>query len=123
LVVDDEPNIRFIVRKMLEKEGHEVVEAGDGKAGLEMSRKARPDLVLLDVMMPGLDGWETCRQLKGSEETRDITVAMLTVKSRDEDKIKSLDEAVADWHISKPFTVETLTRTVRWLLDSPIKRA
>lgn len=123
MVVDDEPNIRFIVRKMLEKEGHEVVEAGDGKAALEMGRKEKPDLVLLDVMMPGLDGWETCRQLKGSEETKDITVAMLTVKSRDEDKIKSLDEAVADWHISKPFTVETLTRTVRWLLDSPIKRA
>lgn len=122
LVVDDEPKIRFIVRKMLEKEGHKVAEAKDGAECLEMVKAERPDLILLDVMMPGMDGWDVCRRIKTDEATKTITVAMLTVKSKDEDKVKSFDEALADWHVVKPFTGKTLSRTVQWLLERPFTR-
>jgi CheY-like chemotaxis protein len=76
----------------------------------------------MDVMMPGMDGWEACRRIKEDPETRDMLVAMLTVKSEDEHKVRSLDEAIADWHISKPIRKDRLVRTVEWLLKSPFKR-
>ena len=74
-------------------------------------------------MMPELDGWETCKQIKADDDTKDTMVTMLTVKSEDEDKVKSLDYALADWHINKPIDRKKLVKTVKWLLTNPIKRA
>ncbi len=123
MVVDDEPDITFIVKETLTREGYDVIVANSGKDALEKIREVDPDLVLLDVMMPDLDGWETCKQIKADDETKDTMVTMLTVKSEDEDKVKSLDYALADWHINKPIDRKKLVKTVNWLLTKPIKRA
>lgn len=122
MVVDDEPDIRYLVRKMLEREGYEIIEAKDGGECLEKLKKERPDLILLDVMMPGMFGWEVSRKIKENEATRSIPVAMLTVRSSEEDKVKSLEESLADWHISKPVDSKKLIETVKWLLEAPPKR-
>lgn len=122
MIVDDEEKVRYAVRKILEKSGHEVLEASGGKECLKKLKKEKPDLILLDVIMPDMDGWEVCKKIKEDEKTKDITVTMLTVKSGNEDKIKSFDDALADWHINKPFKAEALIRTVKWLLERPLKR-
>ncbi len=122
MVVDDEPDIVFLVQKILKNEGYDVVGASGGEEALEMVKTEKPDLILLDVMMPGMDGWETCKRIKEDDETKDIMVAMLTVKSEDEDKIQSFDYAVADWHIAKPIDRNKFSKTIEWLLTSPLKR-
>ncbi|MEE8358349.1 MAG: response regulator [Candidatus Hydrothermarchaeales archaeon] len=122
MVVDDEADMRFMVRKILENEGHEVIEAEAGKVALDKLKEVKPDLILLDVMMPGLDGWEVCKQIRENKETENITVTMLTVKSTDEDKVTSFDDGLADWHISKPFKKKRFVKTVKWLLESPLER-
>jgi DNA-binding response OmpR family regulator len=86
LVIDDERAIRLLCRVNLAASGMEVLEAPDGRAGLELARKERPDLVLLDVMMPDIDGWTVARELAGSEETRDIPVVFLTARAEAADK-------------------------------------
>lgn len=121
MVVDDEEKIRYIVRKMLESAGHEVLEAESGKECLEIIKSEKPDLILLDVMMPEMDGWEVAKEIKEDSANKEIIISMLTVKSEDEDKIKSLDEAYADWHIAKPIRREKLLQTVNWLLKRPLK--
>lgn len=122
LIVDDEDDIRQVVRTVLEAEDYEIVEAKDGKEAITMASEEKPDLILMDVMMPEVDGWEACKRIKSDEATRDIMIAMLTVKSQDENKVKSFDEAMADWHIAKPIRRQRLIQTVQWLLDKPIKR-
>jgi CheY-like chemotaxis protein len=123
MVVDDEPNITYLVKGLLSREGHTVVEVSSGMEALEKIKKEKPELVLLDVMMPELNGWETSKRIKEDKETKDTMVVMLTVKREDEDKVKSFDYALADWHISKPIDREGLVKTVNWLLTNPIKRA
>jgi CheY-like chemotaxis protein len=120
MIVDDEEKIRYIVRKMLEGEGYKVLEAEGGKQCLEIIKKEKPDLILMDVMMPEMDGWEAAKEVKKDDANKDIIISMLTVKSEDEDKIKSLDEASADWHIAKPIKRDKLLQTVGWLLTKPL---
>jgi DNA-binding response OmpR family regulator len=122
MVVDDDEAIRFLIQKMLEKEGYEVVTASSGEECLHKVMTEKPDLILLDVMMPGLDGFDVCRILKEDEETGAITVAMVTVKSTDEDRLKSL-EGCADWHITKPIEKKKFLEKVRWLLKYPPRRS
>jgi DNA-binding response OmpR family regulator len=86
LVVDDERAIRLLCRVNLAASGMEVLEAEDGRVGLELARKERPDLVLLDVMMPEVDGWTVARELAENEETRDIPVVFLTARADAADK-------------------------------------
>lgn len=117
LVVDDEEDVTSLLAKILRKEGYEVNEAYSGAGAFESVKKDRPNLILLDVMMPEMDGWEVCKRLKGDASTVDITVAMLTVKSGYKDMIKSLKEANADWHISKPIRRDKFVKTVKWLLS------
>lgn len=121
MIVDDEEKIRYIVRKMLEGEGYEVLEAEGGQQCLDILESDKPDLILMDVMMPEMDGWEAALAVKKNEANKDIIISMLTVKSEDEDKIKSLDEASADWHIAKPIKRDKLLQTVSWLLTKPLK--
>jgi CheY-like chemotaxis protein len=121
MIVDDEEKIRYIVRKMLEGEGYEVLEAEGGQECLDILGTDKPDLILMDVMMPEMDGWEAALAVKKDEANKDIIISMLTVKSEDEDKIKSLDEASADWHIAKPIKRDKLLQTVSWLLTKPLK--
>ncbi len=122
LVIDDEPDIVFLIKLILEKEGYKVIEANSGSEGLELAKKEKPDLILLDVMMPDMLGWEVSKKIKADKELSKIPVAMLTVKSAAEDKLKSLEEARADWHIAKPIDREKLLSTVAWLLEAPPRR-
>ncbi len=122
LVVDDEMDIRFVIGKMLEREGYETVEADSGEHALEILKETVPDLILLDVMMPGIDGYETCTEIKSQETTKKIPVVMLTAKTAESDKIKALEECGAAWHVSKPIDRKKFIETVKWVLESPPRR-
>lgn len=115
MVVDDNPKIRRVVRVILEKEGYNVEEIESGKECLRRLKKEKPDLILLDVMMPEEDGWEVCKKIKSDEKHKDIPVAMLTVRASEEDMNKSIEHG-ADAHINKPFDVEDLLDRVESLL-------
>jgi len=112
LVVDDQPDIRLMCRVNLQLEGYEVLEAGDGEVGLEMVRNEHPDLVLLDVMMPGLDGWQFMEAIKADAGTAQIPIVLLTARVQREDEIRGWLSGAADY-LPKPFNPSTLTEVVR----------
>jgi CheY-like chemotaxis protein len=111
LIADDEEGVRSLVRMTLESEDYEILEAADGKQALEMVRAHRPDLVLLDVMMPEMDGLEACRAIKGDESTASTTVVLLTAKAQEAD-LQSGWDAGADDYFTKPFSPVALLRKV-----------
>lgn len=112
LIVDDEPHIVELVRVCLEDPGFELLEARDGEAGLAMARQLQPDLILLDVMMPRMDGFEVCRALKEDPRTKGIPVVMLTAKGLEPDRLRGR-ESGADGYMSKPFSPMKLHAEVR----------
>jgi DNA-binding response OmpR family regulator len=112
LVVDDERNIVQLVRLYLTNEGFQVESAYDGQEGFDKARKLRPDLVILDLMMPGLDGLEVCRRLRRES---DVPVIILTARGDDVDKIVGL-EIGADDYVTKPFNPRELTARVKAVL-------
>jgi two-component system sensor histidine kinase/response regulator len=116
LLVDDEPEIVFLTKMMLEKVGHEVTVASDSAECLEKLKPETHGLILLDIMMPGDDGWEACKKIKEDEKTRDIPVAMFTVRTSDASVEKSFKYSHADDHINKPFDREELLDRVERLL-------
>ncbi len=118
MVVEDDRKARFVIGELLEKEGYEVIEADSGKRCLEILKNEKPDLILMDVMMTEMDGWDVVKEIKKDRSNDGIVISMLTVKSQEGDKVKSLSEAEADWHISKPVRKEKLLKTVDWLLSS-----
>ncbi len=118
MVVEDDRKARFVIGELLEKEGYEVIEADSGKRCLEILKNEKPDLILMDVMMAEMDGWEVVKEIKKDRSNDGIIISMLTVKSQEGDKVKSLSEADADWHIPKPVRKEKLLKTVDWLLSS-----
>ncbi len=115
LVVDDEANIRQLVRYNLEKEGFTCSEATDGRACLESVRRERPDLIILDIMLPEKDGLEVCRQLKAQPATAAIPIIMLTAKAEEIDTILGL-EMGADDYMTKPFSPRELIARVKAVL-------
>jgi DNA-binding response OmpR family regulator len=115
LVVDDERDIVDLVRFHLEKEGLQVVDAPDGGTALRLVRAAPPDLVLLDLMLPGLDGLEICRRLRRETATRGLPIIMLTAKADEVDKVVGL-EVGADDYVVKPFSPRELIARVKALL-------
>jgi DNA-binding response OmpR family regulator len=117
LVCDDEPYILMALTDAVEMEGYECVTAVNGKEAVEKARDERPDLILLDVMMPYKDGFEVCRELKDDELTRDIPVVMLTAKSQQVD-IQRGKEVGADDYITKPFKPSTLRKKFNEILES-----
>jgi DNA-binding response OmpR family regulator len=116
LVIDDEPPIRLLCRVNLEAEGMQVVEAENGPAGLQKAREEDPDVVLLDVMMPGLDGWRVAQELLESEQTAEIPIIFLTARAEFRDRAKGLDIGGVDY-VTKPFNPLELAPLVRQLLD------
>lgn len=113
LVVEDDPNLAFVLRDHLEFEGHTVVTVADGQAGLDKATSLRPDLVILDVMLPGMNGIQVCKGLRGRG---DVTpVLLLTARSQEAEKVQGLD-AGADDYVTKPFGVQELMARVRMLL-------
>ena len=115
LVIDDEPDLLELVEFNLKKDGYEVIVAKNGQSGLEIAQKHLPDLIVLDLMMPGIDGLEVCRQLRGDARTRQIPMIMLTAKSAEADRIVGL-ELGADDYVTKPFSPRELIARVRALL-------
>ena len=108
LVVDDEPDIRGLVRDLLERSGHAVVEAPDGREGVRLFHAEQPDLVILDVSMPGFDGWQTLERIR---ELSAVPVLMLTARAQEMDKVRGL-RAGADDYITKPFGRQELLARV-----------
>jgi two-component system KDP operon response regulator KdpE len=109
LVVDDEPQIRRVMRTTLSSNGYTVIEAKTGEEAVEMVRSERPELVLLDVNMPGIGGIEACREIR---EHSDIAIIMLTVRNTEHEKVIALD-AGADDYVVKPFSIEELLARIR----------
>jgi DNA-binding response OmpR family regulator len=116
LVIDDEPPIRLLCRVNLEAEGMEVFEARDGLGGVELARTKSPDVILLDVMMPGLDGWRVAEELLDDERTRLIPIIFLTARAELRDRARGLDLGGVDY-VTKPFNPVDLAPLVRDLLD------
>jgi two-component system, OmpR family, alkaline phosphatase synthesis response regulator PhoP len=115
LVIDDEAPIRLLCRVNLEAEGMQVLEAVDGPAGLEEARSANPDVILLDVMMPGLDGWAVAERLVEDASTRDIPIVFLTARAELRDRARGLELGGVDY-VTKPFNPVELASLVRELL-------
>ncbi len=115
LAVDDEPHILKLVAFSLRSGGFEVLEASDGLAAIEIARAEQPDLILMDVMMPALDGFEACRRLKADPATADIPVVMLSAKSQKTEQAAGLDSGATEY-ICKPFTPKELVAAVRGYL-------
>src|SRR5438046_6321675 len=116
LIVDDDDDILLIVQTILTSAGYSTLCARNGREGVDMALDFQPDLILLDVMMPELSGWEVCTTLKNAPETRQIPVAMMTVKSEIRDLITGMQVGANDY-LTKPFTRRKLLETVRRLLD------
>ncbi len=115
LVVEDEVPLLTLLRYNLEKQGFRVDEAADGEEALLRVAESRPDLVLLDWMLPALSGIEVCRQLRRRPGTRDLPIIMVTARAEDQDAVRALDTG-ADDYISKPFAMDSLMARIRALL-------
>jgi two-component system, OmpR family, alkaline phosphatase synthesis response regulator PhoP len=116
LVIDDEAPIRLLCRVNLEAERMDVIEAADGPSGVEKARDERPDVILLDVMMPGLDGWRVAEQLLEDDRTTTIPIIFLTARAEFRDRARGLDIGGVDY-ITKPFNPLELAPLVQRLLD------
>src|SRR5918993_481425 len=119
LVVDDDPDIRGLLRELLDRRGFSVLEAGDGQEALQVFFDERPDLVLLDVQMPVLDGWKTLERIR---ELSDVPVVMVTAKGTELEKTRGL-RAGADDYVTKPFGRQELLARVEALLRRTDRRA
>ena len=115
LVVDDEVYILHILDFSLGAEGFEVLTANNGELGIEKAKQEKPDLIVLDIMMPVLDGYETCRRLKQQAETKDIPVVLLTAKGRDVDKRLGYEVGAIDY-IVKPFSPSRLIERIEEII-------
>ena len=116
LVIDDEAPIRLLCRVNLEAEGMDVIEAPDGPSGVDKAREERPDVILLDVMMPGLDGWRVAEQLLEDDRTVGIPIIFLTARAEFRDRARGLDIGGVDY-VTKPFNPLELAPLVQGLLD------
>lgn len=117
LVVDDQEDIREMARLVLQDAGFDVATAPSGEEALRLARAALFDLVLLDINMPGLDGWATLKLLRADGATSDLPVAMFSVKSEVRDKMTSLQDGAVDF-IAKPFSVDELVRRVARIVET-----
>ena len=116
LVVDDEAPIRLLCRVNLEADGMEVIEAADGQTGLEMARSEQPDVILLDVMMPTMDGWQVAEQLVDDAQAGQIPLVFLTARAELRDRARGLELGGVDY-ITKPFDPVELASVVQGLLE------
>ena len=115
LVVEDDLDIRELISFNLANEGHQVFEANDGEVGIDKARNNNPDLILLDLMLPGIQGLDVCRIIKSDQETKEIPIIMVTALGQEEDIVKGL-ETGADDYITKPFSIKVLIARVNAVL-------
>ncbi len=117
LIVDDEPNIVLALEMLMKREGYEIRTVGDGEKAVEAAGTFRPDLILLDVMMPRMDGYEVCQRIRSDASLKDIAIVMLTAKGREVEREKGLALG-ADQYITKPFSTREVVRKVKEMLAS-----
>jgi two-component system, OmpR family, response regulator VicR len=118
LIVDDEPDLLSVLRFGLEAEGFEVLEAADGERGLDLARTERPDLLVLDLMLPRMDGYKVCRALKFDERYRRLPIFILSARSGETDRRLAMDLG-ADEFMTKPYEVKDLVTRIRTRLQPP----
>jgi len=116
LIVEDDPQTVKLVKFILEKNNYSTISAKDGEEGLRMARERKPDLVVLDLMLPGMDGYRVCETLKGDPNTKKIPVLVLTALDTGADFEKALEKK-ADWYITKPFEAQHLLKRVNYLIE------
>jgi twitching motility two-component system response regulator PilH len=117
LVVDDSPTETHVLRSMLEQHGYQVNVAGDGESGMEMARRHKPDLILMDIVMPGVNGFQATRKLSKDPETSSIPIVMISTKDQDTDRIWAKRQGALDY-ITKPVTEQELLEKI----NSALKR-
>ena len=117
LIVDDEPNIVLALELLMKREGYEIRTVGDGERAVEAAETFRPDLILLDVMMPRMDGFEVCQRIRADASLKGISIVMLTAKGREVEREKGLALG-ADLYITKPFSTREVVRKVKEMLAS-----
>jgi DNA-binding response OmpR family regulator len=117
LIVDDEPNIVISLEYLMKREGYETAVAADGEAAIASLSEKSPDLVVLDVMLPKLNGFEVCRQIRADPRWRGVRVLMLTARGRDTEVAKGLGVG-ADAYVTKPFSTKDLVALVKHLLPA-----
>ena len=118
LYIEDEKEMLDLTRIVLEREGYEMLAAVGGADGIEAVKREKPDLVLLDLMMPDVDGWEVYRQMKADKEVADIPVIIITARTQSIDKVLGLKVAKVADYITKPFGPSDLINSVKKVLDS-----
>lgn len=116
LIVDDEPEVHTVLGKMLTKSGYAVQSAYDAKEAFDKIYSSRPDLVILDIMMPEVSGIEVCNKLKGDPDTKDILILIVSAKDTQSDRIEGLTHG-ADDYVSKPFHLRSLIRKIEHMLQ------
>ena len=115
--IEDDPEMIDLVSLILNRQGFQISGANGGRAGLEMAKNISPDLILLDLMMPDMDGWDVYQQLKSSDETREIPVIIITAKAQNIDRVLGLHIAKVDDFISKPFRPTELIDSINKVLN------
>ncbi len=115
LIVDDEPNIVLALELLMKREGYEILTVDDGQKVFEVVREFNPDLILLDIMMPKMDGYEVCQRIRADASLKDISIIMLTAKGREVEKEKGLALG-ADYYITKPFSTREVIMKVKEVL-------
>jgi DNA-binding response OmpR family regulator len=116
LIIEDEQTMRDLIRLTLERNGFDALEANGGWEGLDLARKERPDLILLDLMMPDVDGWEVHRQLKADDELEDIPIIVVTILGRNTDSVFGSHITEVDDYITKPFSTSRLVSSINRVL-------
>ncbi len=119
LIIDDHGALRYVLSFDLQKKGYKTLTAGNGENGIEIALAEKPDLILLDAMMPGIDGFETCRRLKATEDTKNIPVIMVTAKSQRKDVLDGFQSGVTSYMV-KPFKFEELYNKIVEVIGVPL---
>lgn len=117
LIVDDEPNIVLALELLMKKEGYEVHTVADGERAVQAAKELRPDLILLDIMMPNMDGYEVCQSIRSDALLKDVRIIMLTAKGREVEREKGMALG-ADLYITKPFSTRQVVMKVREILTA-----
>ncbi len=120
LIVDDDPDVRMVLATTLEEAGHEIEEASDGLQVLDMARKTSPDAILLDINMPGMDGFQALEQLKSHRDSADIPVIMISARARPKDREDALFMGAVDY-VTKPWSEGEVELRVDWVLNQRSK--
>ncbi|MBI5074634.1 MAG: response regulator [Nitrospirae bacterium] len=117
LIVDDEPNIVLALELLMKREGYQVQSVDDGQKVFDALREFRPDLIVLDIMMPKMDGYEVCQRIRADASLKDIAIIMLTAKGREVEKEKGLALG-ADYYVTKPFSTREVMMRINEILSS-----